>query len=310
MRNAILGALLLLTAPGIAHADAWTPVTTVHLTERTELRALDPNTVQAHLTVKLEGYGLQGRTQATVHVLLPEDAELLNARWTPTNGAPTEVQPTTVQTVTWPGTVDQLARTFAVLHSGAAPYLGALNALFPNRQPIRWRQLTFPLPVEGHGWHGESLGTLELTAHLPTHRSPYGSHYLAWPIPVAINPFYKVRTDRVGVLFAAVYDPEANRWRWILLNPDRGSSEVLADIGGVPLYFRVGEDGVVVGTQPAGQPPRLSLPYVPVLLVLEVPPFQAPPQRGKRAVPPSPPSAGTEPHPTPLIPIVPIRRRR
>ncbi|MEO2241761.1 MAG: hypothetical protein ABGY09_06800 [Euryarchaeota archaeon] len=309
MLSAILGAILLLTAPGTAHADAWVPVTTVHLTEHTELRALDPSTVQAHLTIHLTGYGLQDRTQVTVHVLLPEDAELLSARWTPTNGAPTEVQPALTQTVTWPGTVDQLVRTLTVLHSGAAPYLDALDALFPNRQPIRWRQLTFLLPVEGHGRHGESLGTLELTAHLPTHRSPSGLRYLAWPIPVAINPTYEVRTDRVGVLFAAVYDPETNRWRWILPTL-KGSSEVLATIEGVSLYLRVGEDGTTVMTSPTGPHPRLSLPYVPVLLVLGVPPFPAPLQRGERAVPPSQQSAGTESHPTPLIPIVPIRRRR
>ncbi|WP_456484226.1 hypothetical protein [Methanopyrus kandleri] len=59
-----------------------------------------------------------------------------------------------VRTVTWPGNRDQIEWVTYNLHSESTPYTDALEALFPNKV-IRWRELTFVVPVEGTGGYDE-----------------------------------------------------------------------------------------------------------------------------------------------------------
>ncbi len=312
-------AAILLTLAGPAHADAWSPVSTIHLTEVTQLTLTDPDTVQAHLTIEVLGYGVKGDAQAVINVLLPEDAELTTARWKPAQGSELEVKPAAVATVTWPGDVDQIVHVARSLHSGSTPYMIALEALFPDRV-IRWRQLTFIVPVEGKGGRDERLGVLEVIATVRPRPGHQGT-YLAWPIPAGVNPAYRLRVRGMVVGFAAVYDPETGRWRWVIpgqwnyLEPTTRSTAII-DVAGLPFGITVSSNGVGVLPGPTEEAARfLSLTqYLPVLVVMSVLPIKPALQRGETTVTTGRATGtarGVRPAPTPVIPpIAPIRRRR
>ncbi|AAM01545.1 hypothetical protein [Methanopyrus kandleri] len=319
MLGAALAAILLVL-PGSALADAWSPVSKVHLTERTELTLTDQNTVRAHLTVEVLGYGLEGSTRVPIKVLVPSDAELVTAKWKPERGGEVEVEPVSVRTVTWPGNRDQIEWVTYNLHSGSTPYMDALEALFPNKM-IRWRELTFVLPVEGTGGYDEQLGTLEVVTTCRTHEGEQGT-YFAWPIPAAANPAYEVRVHGLSVGFVAVYDPETGRWRWIVPGewsysapPSSRSANVntvIVDVAGLPFGLSVEAGGVRVDPGPTWKASRfLSLTrYLPVLVVMEISPVGPAPQRGETASERGTTESTGGIVPTPLIvPIVPVRRR-
>ncbi|WP_456484050.1 hypothetical protein [Methanopyrus kandleri] len=324
----MLGAVLavVLALPGPALADCWTSVPGVHLGEWTEL-TVTGSTVQAHLIVGIRGYGLEGNFEVPIKVLVPSDAELVTAKWKPKEGGEVEVEPVSVRTVTWPGDTDQIG--YLLRYRSEDP----LGALFPDGV-IRWRELTFVVPVEAKGsessrclfdvFKGEYLGTLDVTVTARLHRGKGEegeAWFFAWPIPASPNPGYDVKVHGLYVDFVTVYDPETGRWRWfipVIPLEDRSSAYVYVkvDVAGPVFTFGVKTDHVSVGTvypwdERASQ--FLSLTqYLPVLVVMKKE-LQRGEANGETASP-GRGGGGTGSTRTgrtvPLIvPIVPVRRR-